>query len=163
AERRRKAAERRAKVILYPDAEGTASLTGQNLPGVRAAAAFARITALAQALKATGADGGIDLLRSKVLLGLLLGTLPHIPPPPDGPVDPDCPPDPGDSPGSGPAGDGRPHLDDWPWNNDPAPGGPSAQGDPARQGGPGRQDTPADSGPTEDGSRPTTAPGRAGR
>ena len=87
AERRREAAERRAKVVLYPDAEGTASLTGQNLPGVRAAAAFARITALARALKATGVDGGIDLLRSKVLIGLLLGTLPYIPPPPDGPAD----------------------------------------------------------------------------
>ena len=91
AERRREAAERRAKVILYPDAEGTASLTGQNLPGVRAAAAFARITALARALKASGIDGGIDLLRSKVLLGLLLGTLPYIPPPPDGPPDTDGP------------------------------------------------------------------------
>ena len=42
AERRRQQAERRAKVILYPDVEGTASLTGQNLPGIRAAAAFAQ-------------------------------------------------------------------------------------------------------------------------
>ena len=95
AERRRQQAERQAKVVLYPDAEGTASLSGQKLPGIRAAAAYARITALARALKAAGSDGGIDLLRSKVLIGLLLGTLPYIPPPPDGPPDTDSPPDPG--------------------------------------------------------------------
>ena len=155
AERRREAAERRAKVVLYPDAEGTASLTGQNLPGIRAAAAFARITALARALKAAGVDGGIDLLRSKVLLGLLLGTLPYIPPPPDGPPDTDGPPDDGGPPGTGglpgtggprdtdgpsgagsasgqPAGpddESSPHLDDWPWNNDPARGTSPAAAD----------------------------------
>ena len=127
AERRREAAERRAKVVLYPDAEGTASLSGQNLPGIRAAAAFARITALARALKAAGVDGGIDLLRSKVLLGLLLGTLPYIPPPPDGPPDTDGPPDPGGPPDTdGPDGtDGQPN-----------PGGPSDTNGPSTTGGP---------------------------
>ncbi len=109
AERRRQQAERQAKVVLYPDAEGTASLSGQKLPGIRAAAAFARITALARALKAAGSDGGIDLLRSKVLIGLLLGTLPYIPPPPDGPPDTDSPPDGGPPGTGGPPGDcGRP-------------------------------------------------------
>jgi hypothetical protein len=112
AERRREEAERRARVTLYPDAEGTASLGGQSLPGIRAAAAMARITALARALKATGAGGGIDLLRSKVFLGLLLGTLPYIPPPPDGPADSDCPPGADDPPGaSGPPGPGCPPSD----------------------------------------------------
>ncbi len=116
AERRREEAEQRAKVTLYPDPDGTAALTGQNLPGIRAAAAMARITALARALKASGATGGIDLLRAKVFLGLLLGTLPHIPPSPGDPPDPQPPVDPqppDDQPG--------PHLDDWPWNDDPAP------------------------------------------
>jgi hypothetical protein len=126
AERRREEAERRAKVTLYPDAEGTASLAGQNLPGVRAAAAFARITALARALKADGADGGIDLLRSKVLLGLLLGTLPYIPPAPGGPTDADCPP--GDGPGGAGPGFGGAGA------GDPAEGSggdcPSAPSDP---------------------------------
>ncbi len=123
AERRREEAERRAKVILYPDAEGTACLAGQSLPGVRAAAAMARITALARALKAAGVDGGIDLLRSKVFLGLLLGTLPYIPPPPEGPADSDCPPEADGPAGAGPEGGrprndggGSPHLDDWPWS-----------------------------------------------
>ena len=47
AERRRQEAERKAKVNLYGDEEGTATLSGQNLPGVHAAAAMARISALA--------------------------------------------------------------------------------------------------------------------
>jgi hypothetical protein len=104
AERRREEAERRAKVVLYPDAEGTASLAGSNLPGIRAAAAMARITALAKAMKASGFGGGIDLLRSQVFLGLLLGTLPYIPPAPDGPPDDPPPDDPptDDSPTGGP-------------------------------------------------------------
>jgi hypothetical protein len=91
AERRREEAERRAKVSLYPDQDGTASLAGYSLPSIPAAAAMGRITALARALKAAGAGGGIDLLRAQVFLGLLLGTLPYIPPAPDGP--PDSPPD----------------------------------------------------------------------
>jgi hypothetical protein len=60
AEDRRKAAERRARVSLYPDDDGTATLTGTSLPAPHAAAAMARITALAKALKASGAGGGID-------------------------------------------------------------------------------------------------------
>src|SRR5450755_4797898 len=113
AEQRRKEAERKARVSLYPDEEGTASLTGQNLPGTRAAAAMARISALARGLRAAGAGGGIDLLRAQVFIGLLMGTMPGIPPAPDGP--PDEPP-PGDDyadghPGprpSGPSGDAGP-------------------------------------------------------
>ncbi|HET7015158.1 MAG TPA: DUF222 domain-containing protein, partial [Streptosporangiaceae bacterium] len=93
AERRRQQAERRAKVMLYPEAEGTASLMGYSLPGVPAAAAMARIGALARALKASGVGGGIDLLRAEVFLGLLLGTLPYIPPPADGPPDTEPPSD----------------------------------------------------------------------
>jgi hypothetical protein len=115
AEDRRKAAERRARVSLYPDDDGTATLTGTSLPAPHAAAAMARITALARALKASGAGGGTDLLRAHIYLGLLLGTLPPIPPPadtgqPSGPSDDDQPPDGpprGGGPG-GPRGDGRP-------------------------------------------------------
>ncbi|HUC60168.1 MAG TPA: DUF222 domain-containing protein, partial [Streptosporangiaceae bacterium] len=103
ADERRQEAERRARVALYPDEEGTANLAGYNLPGISAAGAMARITALARAMKAAGAGGGIDFLRSKVFLGLLLGTLPYIPPPPAGPADHDLPPD--DSPpGASPPG-----------------------------------------------------------
>ncbi|HEY2075325.1 MAG TPA: DUF222 domain-containing protein, partial [Streptosporangiaceae bacterium] len=97
AEQRRKDTERRAKVSLYPGEEGTATLTGSGLPSVQAAAAMARITAMARALKASGAGGGLDLLRAHVFIGLLLDTLPFIPPPADGPPD-NPPPRPGDQP-----------------------------------------------------------------
>jgi len=117
AERRREEAERKARVGLYGDEEGTATLSGQNLPGVRAAAAMARITALARALKASGAAGGIDLLRAQVFVGLLLGTLPLIPPADDAPPGPpdDGPVDPADDVPPGPPGDAPP---------DPADDGP---------------------------------------
>jgi hypothetical protein len=106
AERRREEAERQAKVTLYPDVEGTASLTGSSLPGIRATAAMARVSALARALKASGAGGGIDLLRAQVFLGLLLGTLPYIPPAPNSP--PDNPPPDDGSPDEGPPDEGSP-------------------------------------------------------
>ncbi|MDQ2875822.1 MAG: DUF222 domain-containing protein, partial [Actinomycetota bacterium] len=106
ADRRRQEAERRAKVSLYPDQEDTATLAGQNLPGTRAAAAMSRISAMARALKASGAAGGLDLLRAQVFIGLLLGTLPAIPPAPGSPSDeppPDEPP-PDDGHGDEPPG-----------------------------------------------------------
>jgi hypothetical protein len=113
AERRRKESEARAKLCLYPDEDGTATLAGYSLPGIGAAAAMARISALARALKASGAGGGIDLLRAQVFLGLLCGTLPLIPPadgaPPDTPPPADDNPSPADPPpGDGPPGDGPP-------------------------------------------------------
>jgi hypothetical protein len=132
AERRREEAERRAKVCLYPDPDGTASLAGYSLPSVRAAAAMARIGALAKAMKAAGAGGGIDLLRAQVFLGLLLGTLPYIPPAEGGA--PDIPPDePDDQPG------------------DPADDGPSASG-----GAPGNRFSPRNPRPESATGRDTT-------
>ncbi|HEU5418851.1 MAG TPA: DUF222 domain-containing protein [Streptosporangiaceae bacterium] len=92
AEQRRQESERRARVLLYADDDGTATLAGQSLPGTRATAAMARISAMARALKAAGAAGGMDLLRAQVFVGLLLGTLPGIPPAPDGPPDKEPPP-----------------------------------------------------------------------
>ena len=149
AERRREAAERQARVVLYPEAEGTASLAGYSLPGVQAAAAMARITALARAVKASGAGGGIDLLRSQVFLGLLLGTLPYIPPPvgaaPDDPPPDDPPPGdppPGDTPpGAEPPDGGLPGDDEPPDDRqaDDRPRGRAAHGR-APAGCPGRND-----------------------
>jgi len=93
AEQRQRDTERSAKLALYPGEEGTATLTGSCLPGLEAAAAMARITAMARALKSSGAHGGIDLLRANIFLGLLLGTLPLIPPPADGPPEGSAPAD----------------------------------------------------------------------
>jgi hypothetical protein len=117
AERRRREAERNAQVVLYPEDEGTATLAGYSLPGVQASAAMARITALAKAMQAAGNGGRIDLVRAQVFLGLLLGTLPYIPPPPGAP--PDEPPPDGDSP-AGPIGPDDLTPDDFP----AGPGGP---------------------------------------
>ena len=144
ADRRRQEAERRAKVSLYSDQEGTATLVGQNLPGTRAAAAMSRINALARALKAAGAVGGMDLLRAQVLIGLLLGTLPVIPPAPGSP--PDAPPrgEPpsGEPPSDGPPSDGSPL--DGPPPGGPFPDGGEPPGPDDDVPGPGDQDMPDD-------------------
>jgi hypothetical protein len=141
AEQRREAAERQARVTLYPDQDNTAALGGSRLPAVHAAAAMARISAMARALKAAGAGGGMDLLRAQVFLGLLLGTLPLIPPPADGPPDTDpspadglppddnLPPDDGHPPDDGQSQQGGPAPRDFPR---PDNGGAPSNG---RQGG----------------------------
>jgi hypothetical protein len=154
AEQRRQAAERRAKVSLYPDQDCTATLTGTRLPAAHAAAAMARLSALARAMKAAGAGGGLDLLRAHAYIGLLLGTLPLIPPPADGPPDTDppdeddggIPPD-QDSPDGDPD-TGRPPDADQP-DGDPDLGGDRVGGAPF----PGCHDQPS-------GSDDTRSPGR---
>ena len=118
AEERRKEAERRARVVLYPDQDQTATLAGQRMPVIHAAAAMARLKAMARARQADGADGPLDLICAQIYIALLLGTPTQIPPPPDAP-----PGDPhGDAPGDSP---GNPY-DDPGGPDDPAdePGGP---------------------------------------
>ena len=111
AEERRKAAQRHADVRLYGEDDQTATLVADKLPQVEAAAGFARVDALARARVAAGCPGGLRLNRVVVLLGLMLGSLPPIPPagcaPPDQPP-PDQPPP--DEPPSGepPVGEFRP-------------------------------------------------------
>ena len=137
AERRRQESEARAKVCLYPDEDGTATLAGYQLPGIGAAAAMARVSALARALKASGAGGGIDLLRAQVFLGLLCGTLPLIPPadgaPPDSPPpDDEPPPRDNDAPPGGPMPGRHPPAGRRRRSGsaDGAPGGISSREDP---------------------------------
>ncbi len=144
AERRRDEAERHARVVLHPEADSTATLAGQGLPGVHAAAAMARVKAMARALKASGAVGRMDFLTAQVFLGILMGTLPPIPPPAGG--SPDNPPSgAGDPPGGAspaedepaagePAGDQPSAGDEIPWpdapadeNDDPGPEDPGPE------------------------------------
>jgi hypothetical protein len=122
AEERRKAAERHADVRLYGEVDQTATIVADKQPQIEAAAAFARLTALARARKAAGIDGPLSWHRSQVFLALLLGTLPPTPPAEGAP--PDQPP-PGDGPGlsdGGPDGapGGGPGADDLP-DDLPAP------------------------------------------
>jgi hypothetical protein len=94
ADRRRTRNEKKSRVRLYPNADHTATLAIEQAPAALAAAAIARVKALARAAKSASAQEPVALLESKIALGLLLGTLPLIPPqlPPDG--------------GAGPAGGG---------------------------------------------------------
>ncbi len=126
AEQRREEAERHAKVSLYGGDDGTATLAGMGLPAVQAAAAMARITAIARAMKAAGQAGGLDLHRAKVMLGLLLGTLPYIPPPGDPPESPPPVDDHGPSgrdSGDGTGGGQRDDLPAPPYEDAPADDG----------------------------------------
>jgi hypothetical protein len=98
AEKRRKRGERTAKVALYANDDHTGTLAFEHVPAVQAAAAKARIAAIARAMKAAAGDedegepdDSLTLLQAKVGLGLLTGTLPYIPPaqPPDGAAGPE--------------------------------------------------------------------------
>ena len=117
AERRRKQAEKNARVELAGEDSGTAALSGHFLPAAQASAAWARINGLAEAMKGNGAGGGIDLLRAQVFLGLLLGTLPQ----PPGQAGPGAP----DPPGTGPDGGTVPGDGDMPPGNGGIPPGDS--------------------------------------
>ena len=138
AEARRKEAERRARVVLYPDQDQTATLAGQRMPVIHAAAAMARIKAMARAQQADGAEGPLDLICAQIYLALLLGTPTQIPPAHDTPPGHD-PGDPNhdpsgtdDSPGGTdddlPGGDLP--ADDLPGEDVPPPG--DQDGTPAR-------------------------------
>src|SRR5260221_14401798 len=81
AERRREQAERHADVRLYADDDHTATITASKLAQIEAAAGFARITAMARAPKAPRLPRSLGFHRGQVLIGLMLGTLPLIPPP----------------------------------------------------------------------------------
>src|SRR5258708_5559513 len=82
AEQRRKDAERQARVSLYADQDGTATLTGSSLPAIQAAAAMARITAIARAMKAAGQAGRPGPHPAPGTIGPIPGPPPTTPPPP---------------------------------------------------------------------------------
>lgn len=125
AEKRRRRAERHARVRLYGDSDHTATLAGEKLPAASAAAAYARIAAIAAAMKTAGLPGSTELLQSQVFAGLLLGTLPHIPPPRPGPHD--AGPEEGGPDGPGPE-------DAGPQDTSPDGGGPDDPGTGAASG-----------------------------
>jgi hypothetical protein len=114
AEQRRQAAERHADVRLYAEDDQTATLMASKLPQIESATGYARVNAMARARMAAGCSGNLGFNRSQVLLGLMLDTLPPIPPaegaPPDQPP-PGHPGDPGDDADpndSNPGDGGRP-------------------------------------------------------
>ncbi len=73
ARRRKEKALRDARVEMFPETAGTTALAGRDLPPAAALAADKHLTALAQALKAAGIPGTLDILRARAYLHLLSG------------------------------------------------------------------------------------------
>src|SRR5262249_56397272 len=74
AERRKEQAEKDARVEVWGEpGRGTAALAGRDLPAAEVIAADKRITAAARWLRAHGAAGGMDWLRSRAYLAFLNG------------------------------------------------------------------------------------------
>jgi hypothetical protein len=81
ARRRYTQAIREQKVVGYLNQDGSATVSGQNLPADEAAMACARVDALADAAKRAGAKAKIDHLRAQLFLGLLDGRFHGMPEP----------------------------------------------------------------------------------
>jgi hypothetical protein len=73
ARKRRETAARFARVERWAEDSGNAALAGRELPADQVLAADERITARARELKAAGLEGGMDEIRARAYLDLLLG------------------------------------------------------------------------------------------
>src|SRR5690242_8006991 len=73
AKERREAAAKDARVERWAEDSGNAALMGCELPPDEVLAADQRITAWAKELRRAGLDGGMDVLRARAFLDLLLG------------------------------------------------------------------------------------------
>jgi hypothetical protein len=73
ARQRRETAAKTARVERWAEDSGNAALMGRELPPDEVLAADQRITAWAQELRTAGLDGGMDELRARAYLDLLLG------------------------------------------------------------------------------------------
>ena len=73
AKRRKEEALKDARVEASSNPSGTASLAGRDLPPADVLAADKHLTALADAMKKTGAQGSMDQLRARAYLHLLAG------------------------------------------------------------------------------------------
>ena len=73
ARRRKEKALKDARVEMFPETSGTAALAGRDLPSAAVLAADQHLTALAQAMKAAGQPGTLDILRAWAYLHLLSG------------------------------------------------------------------------------------------
>ncbi len=73
ARKQRERAAKEARVEVWSEHSGTAALAGRDLPPADVLAADTRIDALARQLKAAGIPGGLDQLRARAYMALLLG------------------------------------------------------------------------------------------
>jgi Domain of unknown function (DUF222) len=73
ARKRREQAAKQARVERWAEASGNAGLAGRELPPAEVLAADQRVTWWAKQLKRAGLDGGMDQLRARALMDILLG------------------------------------------------------------------------------------------
>jgi hypothetical protein len=73
AKRRREEAAKRTRVERWAEGSGNAGLAGRELPPAQVLAADQRVTAWAKELRKAGVEGGMDALRARAYLDILLG------------------------------------------------------------------------------------------
>jgi len=73
ARKRREHEAAKTRVERWAEASGNAGLAGRELPPAQVLAADQRVTAWAQELRKAGLDGGMDALRARAYLDILLG------------------------------------------------------------------------------------------
>ncbi len=73
ARKRREHEAKKARVERWFEESGNAGLAGRELPPAQVLAADQRVTAWAKELKRAGVDGGMDALRARAYLDILLG------------------------------------------------------------------------------------------
>ncbi len=125
AQRRKEKALQDARVEMFPETSGTAALAGRDLPSAGVLAADKHLTALAQAMKAAGQPGTLDILRAWAYLHLLAGK-------PAATLIPATAP-PGDAGSESPCGEGPQEASSSPdaGTHFPAASGLTARGGPA--------------------------------
>jgi hypothetical protein len=73
AKKRREHAAKQTRVERWAEASGNAGLAGRELPPAQVLAADQRVTAWAKELRQAGVEGGMDALRARAYLDILLG------------------------------------------------------------------------------------------
>ena len=73
AKQRREHEAKKTRVERWAEASGNAGLAGRELPSAQVLAADQRVTAWAKELRKAGLDGGMDALRARAFLDILLG------------------------------------------------------------------------------------------
>src|SRR5580692_7347439 len=73
ARKRREHAAEKTRVERWAEASGNAGLAGRELPPAQVLAADQRVTAWARELRKAGLEGGMDALRARAYLDILLG------------------------------------------------------------------------------------------
>ena len=73
AKKRREHAAEKTRVERWAEASGNAGLAGRELPPAQVLAADQRVTAWARELRKAGLEGGMDALRARAYLDILLG------------------------------------------------------------------------------------------